>query len=373
MAKKGKRIVVGLMCFSVLLVSVLASGQDGAERRIKYNNIARALNPGEIALLVSSTGVVTVLADGKYCGTITIDITSIAGSESYKEDFFAPLDQLLEQETGKRIGDFVDLFLFFDSSVNDEDVSKYRGMFRRYKVYHYNCCNADHAYSCCPSRISPWFLRVPATPDVVRCVQYLKMYEIAHIIVLIISDGSPQDFGVLGGQRRIGPASLLAWLRTLEWVASVQEIPLEVSPTGAVRLSSKYFDEMARPRTLTIVILAYDRSRYGALGGTIEQAVLEEVARRQANPVLLLLTFPQPTAATITASLLGQQPLGLISGGAVLVSSTVQDASVLEEALTVIHNQRMNLDRLYLSAVIYALRIYGFVVYSYCTTIPVGQ
>lgn len=374
-----RSVLTGLICASVFLVGLGAANQETGERRIKaargaqYEEMARVLNLGEIALRVTVSGEVDVIAAGKYCGMINLPAATL-DSDSYKQSLFSQLDELLARETGYRIGDFADVFFFFDSDVKEETLTKQRDVFQRYEPCYYNCCTAEHAYSCCPSRISPWLLRVPVSPspnwaEVVRCIQYAKVHEIAHVNVLLISDGSAQDFGPLGGEQRVGSASLVAWLSTNAVVTAVYELRLGVTPDD-ITLTGSFPTPQDQERALTIVILSHDRSRHGALAEAVEDAVLREVTERLGNPFVLLLSFAEPSVSSIGLSLTGS-PMLPTGRGVVLVSARSQSGQVLEEVLIAIRSQRASHDKLQAFAVILSLRVYGFVVYSYCVTYPV--
>lgn len=372
---------VGLLCFCGLLVATLSLGQEVEGRRLRglaeqaqYAEMARALNLGEVVLRVMSTGAADVIAVGKYCGTISLASARLS-EEAYRQEFFAQLDGLLKGQTGLGIREFTDLFLFFDSNVSEDEVARHRSVFRREKAYYYNCCTEEHAYACCSSSISPWLLRVPVDPppnwgEIIRCIQALKVYEIARINVLVVSDGGLHDFGELGGQRRLGSATLVAWLSDFEGVGAVQELRLVVR-SGAVSLEGTRPVWLGRHNAITIVILAYDRSRYGTLADGVEQAVLDAVAGGEVIP-LILLAFPEPKVDTVSQSLL-TEPLRPLSGGVVLVSAVAQPGKVLEEALAAVQRQRAAQERLDLFGVMVALRHYGFVAYSYCAASSAGR
>lgn len=373
MDKTVKRLSAVLVwCISVCLAGHAALGQEDLMRRIKaaqYADVAQVLNLGEIVMRVTVSGQADIIAAGKYCGAINLPTTKLDG-ESYKQHLFAQLDALLRRETGFRIEDFTDLFVFFDPDVSEETVAKHRVVFQRYEPCYYNCCTPEHAYRCCPSRISPWFLRIPPYPlpnlaEAVRCIQHVKLYEIARVNVLVVSDDTAQDFGMLGGEKRVGSASLAAWLQRHDVVTAVYELRLERRADG-VFLTGTGPTPQEQDHALTIVILAYDRARYDSSANTLEYAIVEALAVRLSSPFfVLLLSFTDPTSPLISPSLTSSPELPA-GRGVFLVSAEPQSSQVLEELLAEIKSQQASVSQLQAFAIIASLRVYGFVVYPSC-------
>lgn len=344
-------LAVGLL---VLCVSAAAVGRT-MRRTAQFEQLASSLNDGEIIVWVPADGTPSLVVRGTYCGEIALVPDRFSDSETYKAEFFGPLDEKLREKAGKSIDQITDLFVFFEPGISEEAVLKYRAVFRRYRVHCINCCDKSSGYSCCPITLDTWFVETSFDQAVERMNEFhaLEISEVNQVEVVVVSDGSLEKLELEDDEEESKPFSFLEWLMSLfaprpeheapslvRWLerelphAPIHRLELTVSPEGGTTLAPRNPNWTILPDSLVLLIVVFDAPEEHTLAvrAAVEEAALQELARHQEDPLVILLTFPDPTSATVAPSLI-DHPFTVMQQGTVFVSATEQPADLLADTV----------------------------------------